>query len=135
MGTGDGAQRRRCCECRAWYRPHPSTAKMQKTCSAECRSRRHARQAKARRGAAPGEFRAAERECQRRRRAQRESATGAGAGPPLSRAGLGAEVAARIEEIINKLGHADRLSRAGLRRRIRRLFAEATAFQQSAVGT
>jgi len=53
----------------------------------------------------------------------------------VSRAGLGAEVAAGIEEIIEKLGHADRLSRAGLRRWIRHLLAEATAFQQSAVGT
>jgi hypothetical protein len=53
----------------------------------------------------------------------------------MSRAGLGAEVAAGIEEIIEKLGQADRLSRAGLRRRIRRLFAEMTVFQQAAVGT
>jgi len=44
-------------------------------------------------------------------------------------------VAAGIEEIIEKLGHDARLSRAGLRRRIRRLFAAATSFEESAVGT
>jgi hypothetical protein len=37
----------------------------------------------------------------------------------MSRAGLSAETADSIEEIIEKLGQADRLSRAGLRRRIR----------------
>lgn len=53
----------------------------------------------------------------------------------MSRAGLSVQVVSGIEEIIEKLGHADRLSRAGLRRRIRRLFAETTAFAQAAVGT
>jgi len=53
----------------------------------------------------------------------------------MSRAGLSAEAAGAIEEIIENLGQAERLSRAGLRRRIRRLFAEATVFPQALTGT
>jgi hypothetical protein len=53
----------------------------------------------------------------------------------MSRAGLSAEVTGAIEEIIEKLGHAERLSRAGLRRRIRRLVAGTIDFPEAQVGT
>jgi hypothetical protein len=53
----------------------------------------------------------------------------------MSRAGLSVEAVAAIEEIIEKLGHAERLSRAGLRRRIRHLFAGTIAFPEAQVGT
>ncbi len=38
----------------------------------------------------------------------------------MSRAGLSAEVTETIEEIVGKLGQTQRLSRAGLRRQLRR---------------
>jgi len=53
----------------------------------------------------------------------------------MSRAGLSAEAASAIEEIIEKLGQAERLSRAGLRRRIRHLFAGAIEVSEAQVGT
>jgi hypothetical protein len=53
----------------------------------------------------------------------------------MSRAGLSAEVAGAIEEIIEKLGQAERMSRAGLRRRIKRLFAGTIEFSEAQVGT
>jgi hypothetical protein len=53
----------------------------------------------------------------------------------MSRAGLSVEAAGAIEEIIEKLGHAERLSRAGLRRRIRRLFAGTIDVSEAQVGT
>lgn len=53
----------------------------------------------------------------------------------MSRAGLSAEMTGAIEEIIEKLGHAERLSRAGLRRRMRLLFAGTTEFSGAQVGT
>jgi hypothetical protein len=53
----------------------------------------------------------------------------------MSRAGLSAEVTGAIEEIIEKLGQAERLSRAGLRRRIRHLFAGTIEFSEAQVGT
>ena len=53
----------------------------------------------------------------------------------MSRAGLSAEVTCAIEEIIERLGHAERLSRAGLRRRIRHLFAGTIEYSEAQVGT
>lgn len=53
----------------------------------------------------------------------------------MSRAGLSAEATAAIEEILEKLGQAERLSRAGLRQRIRRLFLDTTRFKRSQAGT
>ncbi len=43
-----------------------------------------------------------------------------GSDPPLSRTGLPAEVRAAVEEILEELGQAQRLSQTGLRRRVRR---------------
>lgn len=109
--------RRRCCECRWWYVPTPSAAEFQKTCSKKCRLRRRAKQAKRRREAELANARADERERQRKHRAQKRE--NSGTGPPLSRAGLPAKVLDCAEEIFEKLRQAERLSRAGLRRRVR----------------
>jgi len=110
--------RRRCCECRSWYAPAVSAAKFQKTCSRRCRLRRRGKQGKKRREADLGNARADERERQRKHRWQEreKSATG----PPQSRAGLPAKVLDCAEEILANLRQAERLSRAGLRRRMRR---------------
>jgi hypothetical protein len=110
--------RRRCCECRSWYVPAASAAKFQKTCSKKCRLRRRSKQAKRRREEDLANARADECERQRKHRCQEreKSATG----PPLSRAGLPAQVVDCAEEILANLRQVERLSRAGLRRRMRR---------------
>ena len=110
--------RRRCCECRSWYVAAASAAKFQKTCSKECRRRRRSKQAKRRREADLASARADERERQRKHRRQEreEGATGR----PQSRAGLPAKVLESAEEILASLRQAERLSRAGLQRRVRR---------------
>ena len=62
--------------------------------------------------------RADERERQRKHR--RQEGEKSASGPPLSRAGLPAKVLDCAEEILANLRQAERLSRAGLRRRMRR---------------
>jgi hypothetical protein len=110
--------RRRCCECRRWYVPKPSTAKTQRTCSKRCRLRRRAKQEKARREADRENARADERERQRKHRARTREEKGADA--PLSQAGLSVQLYSVVDEILQELGQAQRLSQAGLRRRVRR---------------
>jgi hypothetical protein len=111
--------RRRCCQCRTWYVPERSAATTQRTCGKKCRLRRRARQEKRRREADRTNARADERERQRKHRA-RERAEKAAADPPLSQAGLYAQLCGVVEEILQELGQAHRLSQAGLRRRVRR---------------
>lgn len=115
LGKGE---RRRCCECRSWYVPEPSAVATQRTCSRRCRLRRRARQAERRREADLFNARADERERQRKHRARKREECGSD--PPLSRAGLPAQVLVAVEEILQDLGQAYELSRAGLRRRVRR---------------
>jgi len=96
--------------------PSSAASLTQKTCSKKCRLSRRGKQAKGRRAAALPAAREDERERQHRHR-EREGAAGA----PMSRTGLSAQAAEAIEEIIKKLGQAQRLSRTGLRRQLRRL--------------
>jgi hypothetical protein len=138
MGHQDETARRRCCECRCWYTPAPSTAKTQKTCGKKCRLRRRGKQEKARREADLPTVRRLERartRCHRERQATLEGTGLGGTGPPMSRAGLSAEVAGAIEEIIENLGQAERMSRASLRRQLRRLLAGTIEFAGAQVGT
>jgi hypothetical protein len=85
---------------------------------AVARLRRRAKQARQRREAELASARADERERQRKHRAQKREQSGAG--PPLSRAGLPAQVVGLVEEILEELGQAQRLSQAGLSRQARR---------------
>lgn len=110
--------RRRCCECRSWYVAAASAVRFQKTCSRECRLRRRGKQAKRRREAELATARADERERQRKHRRQERDKSAPGR--PLSRAGLPPEVLDCAEEILANLRQAERLSRASLRRRMRR---------------
>jgi hypothetical protein len=107
--------RRRCCECRSWYAPKPSTSKTQRTCSKACRLRRRGEREKARRAADLGAARKLERVRQRRHRERRKQTPG----PQMSRAGLSVEARETIERIVEELGQLQRLSRAGLGRRLR----------------
>ena len=110
--------RRRCCECRDWYTPKPSATQTQKTCGKKCRLRRRGKHARRRRAADIATVREVDRERQRDHRDRERAA--AGVSPPMSRAGLSAQAAEAIEEIVENLGHAQRASRAGLRRQLRR---------------
>jgi hypothetical protein len=110
------APRRRCCECRCWYQPARSTAQTQVTCGKKCRLRRRGRQEQRRRRADLPAAREIERDRQRRHRERDSTLVHA-----PSRAGLTAEGAEAIEVIVEKLRHEQRLSRAGLRRQLRRL--------------
>ena len=110
--------RRRCCECRDWYAPERSAVRTQRTCGKKCRLRRRARQEKRRREADRTNARADERERQRKHRARKRAEEGAD--PALSQAGLSAKLCGVVEELLEELGHAQRLSQAGLRRRVRR---------------
>jgi hypothetical protein len=111
--------RRRCCECRHWFTPAPSAAKTQLTCGKQCRLRRRAAHERARRQldltASREADRARQREHRERVRAEKPERR------PLSQAGLSAQVAAAIGEILDDLGQAQRLSQAGLRGRLKRL--------------
>jgi alcohol dehydrogenase class IV len=69
-----------------------------------------------------------------RKRRQREAAK-AGTRPPMSQAGLSEQACAAIEEIIDKLGQAQRMSRAGLRRQLRRLALSEMALERPKTGT
>jgi len=111
--------RRRCCECRKWFVPAPSAAKTQKTCSRKCRLQRRAKQERARRAANLENARIAERERQRSHRERKREKQGAD--PPLSQAGLSVQLRDAVEEIIEDLGQAQRLSLTGLRRRLHRI--------------
>ena len=138
MGLQDETPRRRCCECRCWYTPALSTAKTQKTCGKKCRLRRRGKQERSRREADLPAVLKLERARKRRHRERQATLEGTDlecAGLPMSRAGLPAQSSEAIEEIIEMLGHAQRMSRAGLRRRIRRLFAGRVEFAAEQVGT
>jgi hypothetical protein len=111
--------RRRCCGCRKRFVPAPSAAKTQKTCSRKCRLRRRAKQEKARRAADLANARTDECERQRKHRVPKREEQGADR--PLSQAGLSVQLRDAVEEIVQDLGQAQRLSQAGLRRRLRRI--------------
>jgi hypothetical protein len=61
--------RKRCVECRAWFRPVVRLAKQQQVCGEACRHARRRRQARARRAQEPARYREDERERKRRSRA------------------------------------------------------------------
>ena len=115
--------RRRCCECRGWYQPKRSATKTQKTCSRKCRLRRRARQERKRRAEELVNARADERDRQRRHRARK--AEKQGRDRPVSLTGLAAQVVDTVEQIVEEVGQAQRLSLTGLSRRVRRIALKA----------
>ena len=119
--------------CRAWYRPGPSTATIQQTCGKACRLLRRAQQQKDERKANLAGVRVLDRARKKKQRAL--GVAGKGAEPPMSRAGLGAQSLAAIERIVDKLGQEQRMSRAGLRRRLTHVALEEIARAVVAPGT
>ena len=112
--------RRRCFECRDWYRPEPSALQTQKTCGAKCRLDRRGKYEKKRRASDPAAAREGDRDRQRHHRELERERVSAGESPPMSQAGLSAQATDAIEAIVKELGQAQRLSQAGLRRQLRR---------------
>lgn len=128
------AQGCRCTECRRCFTPAVTAAGRQKTCSTSCRQRRRNRLARRRRQHDLEAARDDERDRQRRRRGrpaedaclfvQVETCVELGsdaAEPGVSRAGFRAEPEAIIEETLKNLDELVRVSRAGLRRQLRRI--------------
>ena len=93
----------------------PSASHNQKVCSAACRRQRRARQERARRAEDLANARADERERQRQHRAEKRGRQQAK--EPVSLTGLQIQLLEITKETEQKLGHAQRLSLAGLRRR------------------
>lgn len=110
-------RRRRCLECRHWFLTHVSAAGHQRTCGEDCRRGRRRRLARARRGRDVREYRVDERERQRACRERRKE----GSGGAMSRPGLGAEIPALQRELLEIVDKHVEVSRAGLRREVRRL--------------
>jgi len=116
-----GRERPRCSECGRRYEPDLRTGKRQRTCGKECRRERRGRHANQRRAKEPERFRQAERARQARCRQRKRAVTWAEG--PVSRADLPSEVEARIEEMMAEMAAREKLSRADLRRQVRRLVA------------
>ena len=127
--------RQRCCECRLWFSPEASASRTQKTCSAECRLRRRAKHEQQRRATDLVGARESERDRQRRHRERVREGSFGGASLPMSRAGLPAQAADKIEQIVEKLGQAQRVSLAGLRRELRRFSLEKPELAEQKTGT
>lgn len=132
--------RKRCAECRRWFTPPARLAKQQRVCSAACRLKRRAKQARARRACEPARYRDEERERQRRcRQEQRLARLGAakaqkpdagsepaGAGGAACHAPGDAQKSRKSQREFEDLW--DRLigvSRAGLEREVRKIARQA----------
>jgi hypothetical protein len=119
MDPGKPLLRRTCTSCRKWFHSKPSAVTTQKTCSAACRAVRRAMLARHRRERGLQESRVAERERQRACRERRRKGEKVVTRRVRSRAPLPPEVAAIRAEILARVDHAARLSRATLDRQLR----------------
>lgn len=121
--------RRRCAVCRRWFHPERRAQASQQVCSPPCRTARRRAQARRRRAQDLAGHRDAERARQQACRAARAQAAappapqspsvaspGLPAGQGLSRAGLRAQVAVVMGEILEKMDSAAALSRASFQR-------------------
>lgn len=73
-------KRKRCSQCRRWFTPPARLAKQQRVCSAGCRLKRRAKQARFRRSKKPQWYRQEERERKRRSRQVQRLARSEGEG-------------------------------------------------------
>ena len=107
-------KRRRCCECREWYRPGLTTTKTQKSCSEACRLRRRRGQAAGRRERQLERHQKLDRERQRRHRRKGQAPPVTERVTPLSRAGSIPDPLPKKGYRMKKRDKTRRLSRAGL---------------------
>lgn len=122
--------RKRCAECRTWFRPPARLVKQQVVCGASCRLRRRRKQARARRAVEPARYREEERERKRRWRARQRRA-GPEAKPVGAQPGPGQGVGHALGEM-PKHGRSQQqfadlwdtlleVSRAGWEREVRKI--------------
>lgn len=114
----------RCTECRRWFTPAATAREHQKVCGLGCRQLRRNRLARRRRGGEVEEWRADERERQRKRRKAMKE--GQCHEPASDRKYL--EVLAKLEQIVDK---AVDLSRATFRREARQILRKCGALEAS----
>lgn len=119
----------RCVSCRHWFHPAASAEKTQKTCSSGCRRLRRNALARRRRTRDVFAARDAERERQARCRRRDDGGSARATAPPgpMSRATLGPEMTAALEECLETVDTAFRRSRATLARALKRRLAESQA--------
>jgi hypothetical protein len=110
--------RKRCTECRRWFRPATSAVETQRACSAGCRKHRRRRLARSRRRRDVQDYRVEERERQRECRQRRREAAGPSAAaachaPPSARKAVDV-----LEKLLESWDTAMALSRATLSRKL-----------------
>lgn len=140
--------RKRCAECREWFRPPARLVEQQRVCGSACRLKRRAKQARVRRAGEPARHREEERERKRRSRegqrqsGQRGGRPDAGGGAPVGAEGAGchgpggARKARKSRREFDDLW--DRLldlSRAGLEREVRKIAREVWSKSRHAAGS
>ena len=124
MGNAAAMAQHRCSECRKWFTPAATAKEHQRVCGRACRQLRRNRLARGRRGDEAKEWRADERDRQRkRRRAAKE-------GPCHEPASDGkySEVLVKLQEIVDK---AVAVSRATFRREARQILRRYGAWESS----
>ena len=95
------------------------------TCSASCRKKRDRMLARHRRENDLQEYRAAERQRQRESRKRRREQGGRGVVQArMSRAGFDPQLAEALDEILDFVDMATRVSRATLRRRLKKILSD-----------
>jgi hypothetical protein len=114
----------RCTECRKWFRPAATASKHQRVCGRECRRLRRNKLACRRRGEEAGQWRAEERERQRK---HRDGAKWDGCHEPASD-GKHLELLGKLQQIVDK---AASLSRATFQREARQILRKCGAFAGS----
>lgn len=118
---GQTTKRRRCTECRRWYRPHRQSQHNQQTCGlSACQRRRRNRIARRRRERELAIFREEERRRQRRRRATQKSPGPLG----VSRACASAKPMKIIDQFLKKWNGEERVSRACFERELVKIIEE-----------
>jgi hypothetical protein len=117
MSDRPAPKRRRCCGCRKYFKPSPSAAKTQTTCSKKCRNAQRAKDARRRYAADPQRFRRLGRVRQQKARARRRAEAGPGPPTPPVPIDLRDFVNRRLEQI----AAADRLAHEQASARVRRV--------------
>jgi hypothetical protein len=114
----------RCSECRKWFTPAATAKEHQRVCGRACRQLRRNRLARGRRGDEAEEWRADERDRQRKRRLAAKEGR---CHEPASD-GKYAEILVKLQQIVDK---AVAVSRATFRREARQILRKCGAWESS----
>ena len=122
--TKQATIRKRCTECRRWFRPVARLVKQQRVCGEVCRRERGRRLSRARRAREPARYREEERERKRRSRqaaVERAAATQAGPSSSGHAPGETPKMLESREEFARMWDEVVELSRAGWEQELRRM--------------